>query len=85
MPTSTHTTPADPTDIPITSPVVEHLPELLDVHRLTLYIHRELIAMDGRLPEVLSGWVLEESRGCLREAYEALCACSQIVRKGDEP
>jgi hypothetical protein len=84
MPTSTLTTPADPADIPITSPVVEYLPELLDVHRLTLHIHRQLIAMNGRLPEVLSGWVLDEARGCLCEAYKALCACSQIVQKGDE-
>lgn len=70
--------------IPITSPVIRHLPELLDVHRLAVGIHRSLSEPGAELSEVLSGWVLADARGYLEEAYRALAAVSRTVAKGRE-
>jgi hypothetical protein len=78
-----NTSPANPADlIPITSPVVEHLPELLDVHRLAVHIHRTLLETGDDLPVVLSGWVHQDARGYLLEAHKALYAASQLIHQG---
>ncbi|HYE35390.1 hypothetical protein [Methylocaldum sp.] len=74
---------AGPADlIPITSPVVERLPELLDVHRLAIHIHRSLLETGADLPAILSGWILAEAEGHLAEARRALEAVSETVAKG---
>lgn len=74
---------AHPADlIPITSPVVQHLPELLDVHRLAVHLHRTLLESGADPAVILSGWVEAEARGYLREAFKALSAASQIVANG---
>jgi len=79
----TNTPSSAPADlIPISSPVVAYLPELLDVHRLAVHIHHSLSGAGGDLPAILSGWVESEARGYLHEAFKALAAVSKIVAKG---
>jgi hypothetical protein len=71
-----------PTDLmPITSPIVERLPELLDVHRLAVHLHQTLLETGADLPVVLSGWVEADTREHLMEARRALEAALRIVAK----
>jgi hypothetical protein len=76
------TLPTASAEIPITSPVIEHLPELLDVYRLTLDIHREALATGADLPVILSGWVQADARAYLRNTLDALSAVYRTLAKG---
>lgn len=65
--------------IQLTSSVGGRLPELMDVFRLSLGIHRTLSELGADLPIVLSGWVEAEAKGHLQEAARALGDLSRLL------
>jgi hypothetical protein len=74
--------PALSLEIAVDSPVVGRLPSLLEVHRLALHLHRTLLETGDRLPVILSGWVVTDTKGYLDEARRNLENALKTVQAG---
>jgi hypothetical protein len=74
--------PALSLEITANSPVAFRLPELLEVHRLTLHLHRTLLEAGDRLPFILFGGIVADTKHYLDEAKRNLENALKTVQAG---